>query len=143
MDHIVYVDRQAKELMKLLAGDQTMIVRGASGRKLPCSHIQANDRLFFVQDNGAGMVTARCVVNDVLNSDDLTQAQSTALLAANQSKLKLKPQQINHWSGKRFFVLIELKEIRLIEPFEIDQITYSNMDEWIPVGEIERAKLGC
>ena len=32
MDHVAYVDAKARELEKLLAGEKTMIVRGATGR---------------------------------------------------------------------------------------------------------------
>lgn len=35
MDHIVYCDKKAKELPRLLSGEQTMVIRGATGRKLP------------------------------------------------------------------------------------------------------------
>lgn len=35
MDHIVYLNRKAKELENLKSGTKTMIIRGAMGRKLP------------------------------------------------------------------------------------------------------------
>jgi hypothetical protein len=35
MDHIVYCDKKAKELARLLSGEQTMVIRGAAGRKRP------------------------------------------------------------------------------------------------------------
>jgi hypothetical protein len=35
MDHVVYLDAEAKELERLLAAQKTMIIWGATGRKLP------------------------------------------------------------------------------------------------------------
>lgn len=35
MDHVVYLDSTAKELELLLSGKKTMIIRGATGRKIP------------------------------------------------------------------------------------------------------------
>ena len=52
MDHVVYVDIKTRELEMLLNGVKTMIVRGATGRKLPYGRVHVNDRLFFVQNKG-------------------------------------------------------------------------------------------
>jgi hypothetical protein len=35
MDHVVYLDASAKELDLLLSAEKTMMIRGATGRKLP------------------------------------------------------------------------------------------------------------
>ena len=40
MDNIVYLDFKAKELDNLIAGKKTMIIRGATGRKLPAERDQ-------------------------------------------------------------------------------------------------------
>jgi hypothetical protein len=140
MDHVVYVDTKARELEKLLAGEKTMIVRGATGRKLPYGLVQANDRLYFIQNKGDGMVRATALVSEVFNSEKLTEEQSGNLLEANQSKLNLTPEQFKRWAGKRYLVLIEVREVRPIEQFGIDRSAYGNMDDWLPVGEIDSVK---
>lgn len=43
MDYIVYCDKKAKELSRLLSGEQTMVIRGAAGRKLPHGRVAIND----------------------------------------------------------------------------------------------------
>jgi hypothetical protein len=140
MDHVVYVDTKARELEKLLNGEKTMIVRGATGRKLPYGRVQAKDRLFFIQNKGDGMVRARATVSEVFNSEKLTAEQSAELLQANQSKLHLTPEQAKRWSGKRYLVLIEITNIQPLEPFAIDRSEYGNMDDWLPVDKIENVK---
>lgn len=137
MDHVVYVDAKARELEKLIAGEKTMIVRGATGRKLPHGRVHANDRLYFIQNKGDGMVRACAVVSEVFNSEKLTEEQSLGLLETNQSKLNLTPEQVERWAGKRFLVLIEVRDAQGIEPFTIDRSAYGNMDDWLPVGMIE------
>jgi hypothetical protein len=136
MDHVVYVDAKARELEKLMTGAKTMIVRGATGRKLPHGRVQQGDRLFFIENNGMGQVRADALVSEVFNSDKLTEAQSADLLKANQSKLDLTPEQYKRWVGKRYIVLIEVKEINVLKPFAIDRSEYGNMDDWLPVGDI-------
>ena len=140
MDHVVYVDTKARGLEKLLAGEKTMIVRGAAGRKLPYGRVQAKDRLFFIQNKGDGMVRASARVSEVFNSEKLTEEQSAELLQSNQSKLHFTPEQVKRWSGKRYLVLIEIANIQPLEPFAIDRSEYGNMDDWLPVDKIEKVK---
>jgi hypothetical protein len=140
MDHVVYVDAKAKELEKLLTGTKTMIVRGATGRKLPHGRVQTGDCLFFIENNGDGQVRASAVVSEVSNSDKLTEEQSVALVKASKPKLDLTPEQFRRWAGKRYLVLIEVKDIHTVKPFAIDRSQYGNMDDWLPVGEIKNVK---
>jgi hypothetical protein len=37
-------------------------------------------------------------------------------------------------------VLIEIRDVRPIEPFAIDRSAYGNMDDWLPVGTIDSVK---
>jgi len=44
-------------------------------------------------------------------------------------------------AGKRYIVLIEVAEVKEIHPFAIDRSQYGNMDDWLPVENIELAAL--
>lgn len=35
MDHLAYCEAKAKELVRLVYGGKSMLIRGAAGRKLP------------------------------------------------------------------------------------------------------------
>ncbi|MGE5376420.1 MAG: hypothetical protein ACM3XO_15280 [Bacteroidota bacterium] len=140
MDHVVYVDAKAGELERLLAGEKTMIVRGAAGRKLPYGRVQPGDRLYFIRNNGDGIVQASAVVTEVTNSEKLTEKQSADLLKASQSKLSLTPGQIKRWAGKRYLVLIEVTDVHPTGSFTIDRSSYGNMDDWLLVEKIEKVR---
>jgi hypothetical protein len=140
MDHVVYVDAKAHELEKLLVGGKTMIVRGAAGRKLPHGRVEPGDCLFFIENNGEGIVRASATVSHVLNSEKLGEKQSAELLKSSQSKLDLTPEQVKRWSGKRYLVLIEVTQVRAVDPFAVDRRAYGNMDDWLPVENIENVK---
>lgn len=73
MDHIVYLDTKSQELEKLLTREKSMIVRGATGRKLPYGRVQSGDKLRFVQNNGEGLVLASATVSQVFNSEKLSE----------------------------------------------------------------------
>jgi hypothetical protein len=140
MDHVVYLDTKAQELEKLETGEKTMIVRGATGRKLPYGRVDIHDRLYFIQNNREGLVRAYAVVSGVLNSEKLSEEQSRKILETNQDKLCLTSVQFSRWAGKRYLVLIEVQDFCPVEPFAINRAGYSNMDDWLPVGVIESVK---
>lgn len=141
MDHIVYVDVKQGELENLLCGAARMLVRGATGRKLPYGRVQLGDRLFFVQNDGKCQVRAWAEVTMVWNSPSLGAEESKKVIEENQEQLQLSPKQIQRWSGKRFLILIGLGRVTPITPFTIDRSAFGNMDDWLPVGDVERVRL--
>jgi hypothetical protein len=141
MDHVVYVDAKAKEMEKLLSGTKQMILRGAAGRKLPYGKVNPGDTLYLIRNNGEGSVQAFATVQSVVNSEKLTSDESNQLIENYQKKLQFTPQQMKRWAGKRYLVLIEVENVTAVEPFAIDRSQYGNMDDWLPVENIEAVKL--
>jgi hypothetical protein len=141
MDHVVYLDAKAKELDMLINGNKTMIIRGATGRKIPYGRVSEDDILYFIENDGSGTVMANARVTLVHNSPKQTREESTALVEKNQPKLQLTPTQFKRWAGKRYIVLIGVSNVKLLPPFSIDKTDYSNMDDWLPVSDINNVKL--
>ena len=141
MDHVVYLDAQAKELENLLSGSKTMIIRGATGRKLPHGRVDAGDMLYFINNNAEGKVRARAKVKSAFHSNKMTEDESHALVKKNQPKLSLTEKQIKRWAGKRYIVLIEVADVKKIPPFAIDKSKYGNMDDWLLVKQIESVSM--
>lgn len=141
MDHVVYLDKKAGEADKLLNGSKTQIIRAATGRKLPYGRVFEGHTLYFINNDGSGKVFARATVSNVLNSDKLDPQQSAAMIEENQPFLQLSDDQIRRWRGKRYLVLINLENFEPLQPFLIDRSAYGNMDDWLPVGDIEKVKI--
>jgi hypothetical protein len=141
MDHVVYLDASAKELDLLLSGQKTMIIRGATGRKMPYGRVNQDDILYFINNNAEGLILAKARVKSVFNSDKLPEVESIALVEKHQDKLQLSKKQQARWGGKRYLVLIEVSDVNRVEPFQIDKSDYGNMDDWLPVEHIESVKL--
>lgn len=140
MDHVVYLDAKANEFEKLINGSKSMIIRGATGRKLPYGRVNEGDVLYFINNNSEGAVKAKAIVDSVFNSDKMTTEESVALVKKHQDKLNLSESQFKKWAGKRYIVLIGLKKIEEIKPFAIDKSNYGNMDDWLPVEKISSVK---
>ena len=141
MDHVVYVDVKSKELEKLLEGTKRMIIRGATGRKIPYGRVNSGDILYLIRNNAEGIIQARATVKQVSNSEKMTKEESAELVRKNQDMLQLTPQQEMRWAGKRYLVLIEIEDVSKIEPFSIDKSEYGNMDDWLPVEDINKVKV--
>lgn len=140
IDHVVYLDAKADELEKLFDGSKAMIIRGATGRKLPYGRVNNGDILYFINNNAEGLVKAKGTVDTVFNSNKMSTEESVALVAKHQEELQLSDNQFKKWAGKRYLVLIKLKEVETIKPFTIDKSNYGNMDDWLPVKKIELVK---
>ncbi len=140
MDHVVYLDAKAKEMEKLLGGKKTMIIRGAAGRKMPYGKVNVGDVLYFINNNAEGLIKANASVKSVFNSEKMSKVESSKFLVGFQDKLQLTKTQFNRWAGKRYIVLIEVDEVESVEPFPIDKSDYGNMDDWLPVENIESIK---
>jgi hypothetical protein len=141
MDHVVYLDTKADELKNLLSGKKTMILRGATGRKLPYGRVSQGDVLYLLNNDGSGSILAKAEVKSVVNSDQLTPEDSLKMISANQDRLCLSDAQYKRWGGKRYIVLIEVENVKEIHPFAVDRSNYGNMDDWLLVGDINKAKV--
>ncbi len=142
MDHVVYVDAKAKELTEILKGSKTMIIRGAAGRKMPYGRVNKDDMLYLIENDGSGLVRAKTKVLSVLNSVKMTVDESVSFVEQYQDKLHLTSSQNKRWAGKRYLVLIEIGEVEEVGSFLIDKREYGNMDDWLPVDNIENVKVG-
>ncbi|MBE9524905.1 MAG: hypothetical protein IMY76_07380 [Chloroflexi bacterium] len=142
MDHVVYVDAKAGELMKILAGKKTMLIRGAAGRKMPYGRVSGGDVLYLIENDGSGVIRARAKVNSVNNSEKMTRDESLAVVEKYQDQLQLTKLQLKRWAGKRYLVLIEIDNVEKLDSFYVDKSEYGNMDDWLPVGKIEKIRVG-
>jgi hypothetical protein len=140
MDHVVYVDAKAGEMEKLINKEKKMIIRGAVGRKMPYGRVNPGDMLYLINNNAEGVIKAKTIVTDVFTSEKMTQEESINLVEKNQDKLYLTDQQFKRWAGKRYLVLVEVGPVAKVTPFQIDKNDYSNLDDWLPVGDIGKVR---
>jgi len=141
MDHVVYLDAKSNELENLLSVKKSMIIRGAAGRKVPYGKVNVGDILYFINNNAEGEIKAKGVVSSVFNSEKMTKDESIALVKKYQDKLKLTDKQFQKWAGKRYIVLIEIKNIEKIQHFPFNRDIFKNMmDDWLPIENIETVK---
>lgn len=141
VDHVVYLDAKAGELEKLLDKRKSMIIRGAMGRKLPYGRVKVDDVLYFINNNAEGKIKAKGNVCFVVNSEKMDRAQSISLIEKYQNKLQLTVKQLKRWGGKRYLVLIEVADVKEIEPFRFVKSNFATMDDWLMIENINSVKV--
>lgn len=139
MDHVVYLDSKANELENIISGQKTIIVRGASGRKLPYDRVSKGDVLYLIENKGDGLVKASAAVSKIFQSEKQTPSESEKMLKKNQDKTCLNENLIKRFS-KRYLILIYITKVKKIHPFKIDRSNFNNMDDWLPVEKISLVK---
>ncbi|MFR9240894.1 MAG: hypothetical protein ACLVKE_09250 [Clostridium baratii] len=138
MVHLVYCDNKEKELLKILDGSKTMIIRGAAGRKIPHSRVFKDEILYFME-KGSKKITAKAKVLDVQNFIKLNDEEITKNIENNNDKLQLSEKQKQRWH-KKCLCLVEFSNVEEISPLEFDH--QSNMDDWLIIEKIEDVVVG-
>ena len=141
MDHLVYCDKKASVLNKLLSGEKTKIIRGASGRKLPYGRVFKGEKLYFVETDGTSIIRATAIVKSVFNSEVLSFDESKQIIYSMQNELKLTGEQQKRWIGKKRLCIIEVENVQPID-HEMIYDRQDNMDDWITVSNIHDILVG-
>jgi len=138
MVHLVYCDNKEKVLEKILNGTQTMIIRGAAGRKIPHSRVFEKEKIYLLE-KGSSAILAMAEVKSVQNFVKLTDEEISKTLKKNQRKLNLSEKQKIRWH-KKCLCLVEIINVQKIEPLEFER--QQNMDDWLILEKIEDVLVG-
>ena len=141
MNHVVYLDAKADEMGKILTGQKTMIIRGATGRKIPHGQVKKEDILYFINNNAEGIIKAKAEVALVMNSEKMDKDTSIKLIKKYKDNLKLSEKQFQRWAGKRYIVFVEINNVKEIKPFQFNRDDFKNkMDDWLVFEKIDSIK---
>lgn len=141
--HLVYCDNAGKNgehiLDLILAGKKTMIIRSASGRKIPHSRVFADETLYFME-KGSALITAKARVTDVKNYINLNEEEIDKVFADNEEYLCLTDKQKDRWH-KRCICLVSFDNVETLDP-ALNFEKQSNMDDWLILEKIEDVLVG-
>jgi hypothetical protein len=137
MDHLVYLDVESQELENLQENVKDIIIRGASGRKLPYGRVEKEDVLYFANNNGEGLIKGKAEVKSVFFSEKLALQESEDLYDKYNMRAKLKAKATKRFRGKRYMVIVEIESYVAVDNIPFDKSDYNNMDDWLYVEKIE------
>lgn len=138
MVDLVYCDDKEKVLEKILDGTKTMIIRAATGRKIPHSRVFKGETLYFMK-KGTAKISATATVVDVQNYVGLSDEEINNVIDSNQGKLNLSEKQKARWH-KKCICLVEFADVKEIDSLPFDH--QGNMDDWLIIEKIEDVVVG-
>ena len=128
--------------MKILRGEKTIETRWYRNKYRPWNQIEKGDAIYF-KDSG-GPVTVKAVVAKVEQYSDLDESKRNELLSKyTQEDLgttEIMPEILEYVKGKRYCIIVHLKNPKEIRPFNIDKSEYGAMASWLIVDDIEKIK---
>jgi len=142
MDHVAIMRKSWGLTQKILKGKKKIESRWYKSKYRPWDNIKVGDIVYF-KDSGEP-VSIRAKVKKVLQFSSLTPGKVQSILkkygrddGINENEI---PTYYKMFKNKNYCLLIFLKDVQKIKPFEIDKKGFGAMAAWITVGNINSIK---
>lgn len=144
MHHIAIMKPSWKLIPKIVSGHKTIESRWYKNKSAPWNRITSGDTVWF--KNSGGPVTARATVSRVIQIEDPTSVKLQ--IAAKRYGgcpgicFTSSPEEISAWlAGKKYGILIFLRDPISVKPFDIDKTGFGNACAWMVVKHIRDVKV--
>ena len=141
MEHLAILDKKRKLLVKILTGEKTIESRWYKSKVTPWGNIKAGETIYFKESGDP--VRAKAEIAEVMQFY-LPQTDIPDLLEKYSKQICFTspmPELIQWCKERKYCILLCLKKVELIEPFEINKKGFGLMAAWISVDKIEKIKL--
>lgn len=150
MDHVAILRKanisKGDNLLKdILKGTKTIESRWYVNRISPWDKIKKGDTVFFKESGSP--VTAKANVTKVLQIINLNDHTIKEIIK-NYGKAISPNTSSKQWSSwvtkqtkKRYCILIFLKDVEKVVPFNIDKTGYGISSAWLAVGSIDKIRI--
>lgn len=150
MDHVAILRKAHLKKGDNLLGDilssrKTIESRWYVHKFAPWDKVFAGDMVYF-KESGC-LVTAVAEVEKVLQFSDLGDAgfKEVILKYFKEIAPEMTVEQLLSWveanKQKRYCILIFLRKVKRVEPFDIDKTGFGNAAAWLVVGDIEKVRI--
>ena len=131
MNHLVFLDRRAGELEKILSGTKSMIVKEFDPAQPAGQVVSPGDSLYFLRDQGECALRVKATVVRVLFFTNCIDEDLSYVLKEMQPRLQLTEDQYNYWSAKQEVVLVQFDCARKIGAIQIAPAKIKDRLDWI------------
>lgn len=144
MDHVAIMNKRWKLIPKILDRTKTIESRWYKAKIAPWDRIKPGDTVYF--KNSGEPVTARAKVEKILQFSDLTQEKVSEIYRLYGKEIGADNDEIEAYivdkKGKRYCILVFLKEVQEVVPFDINKKGFGISSAWMTVEDIEAIKAG-
>lgn len=127
---------------KILLGKKTIETRWYKHKAIPWNKVRAGETIYF-KDSGSP-VTVKALISKVEQYSDLNEAKTNELLKNYSEKdlgtIEIKKEIKEYIQGKRYAIIVHLKNPEKVEPFEIDKTGHGAMSAWLCIEDLESVK---
>lgn len=138
MIHIAIMKKSWGLTEKILAGEKTIETRWYKNRLKPWNCIKKRDEIYF-KDSGEP-VTVKAEASKIEQYEDLNDVKIRRLMAKFSTRdlgtTKIPREIKNYVRGKRYAIIIHLKNPRAVKPFYIDKTGFGAMSAWLCVDNL-------
>jgi hypothetical protein len=132
MKHLIFLDRRAGELEKILSGIKTMLIKDHQPAQPTAQPVSPGDTLYFLRDKDECELQVAATVVRVLPitkdlGEDLPQT-----LKEMQPRLQFTEDQYSVWSAKKQALLVEFGSARKIPVIHVASHKIADRSDWIP-----------
>jgi predicted transcriptional regulator len=142
MNHVAIMKKSWGLTEKVLTGEKTVETRWYKARYSPWDRVHEGDTIYF-RDTG-DPVTVKATVSGVEQYADLDERKTREILRKyghrDLGTTEIKEEAMNYIRGKRYCIIVHLKNPQKIPPFEIDKTGFGAMSAWIAVEDINSIK---
>jgi len=140
MDHVAILDKKRKLLPKIISGEKTIESRWYQTRRTPWHNIQMDDIIYF-KDAGE-MITVKARASDVLFFDGLNKEKVEKILQKYGRGIAMETlEYTSYYDKKNYCILIFLKDVKEITPFDIDKTGFGNACAWMSFKDIKKIRV--
>lgn len=140
MEHLAILDKKRKLLTKILTGEKTIESRWYKSKVAPWGNIHAGETIYFKESGD--QVSVKAKISEVMQFY-LPQTNIPELLEKYHKEICFsRPMsELVPWCKQRkYCILIRLKNVEPIEPFDINKKGFGLMAAWIMVDRIDQIK---
>lgn len=138
MEHLAILSKKRKLLEKIISGSKTIESRWYKTKKAPFGTIFQGDSIYFKESGDR--VSVKATADKILTFDDLNEDKIKQIISDYGNRIGINLDYLNDVKDKKMCMLIGLKEVKKIKPFDIDKKGFGNMSAWISIDNIERIK---
>lgn len=141
MDHLAILNKKQKDFLQLIIErKKTIESRWYKNKYAPWDNITENDTIYF--KNSGEPVTAKATVNKVIQFENITEDIIKDIYKKYGKSIGVNGKHFHRASAdklkKRYCILIFLKNVIPIPPFNINKKGFGNMSAWITIDNIQK-----
>ena len=135
MNHLVFLDKRAGELEKILSGLKTMLIREFDPAQTTAHPVSPGDSLYFLRNKDDCAVRVKAAVTRVLSLTNNSDQDLSHTLKEMQPRLQLTEDQYAYWSARGQLMLVEFGAAHKIGVIHIAAHKIAHRSDWMALEE--------